>query len=451
MDVSRRIFLKNGGAAIASVGLAPLLGPAFLRRAVFAAEPTAGKRKKTLICVFQRGAADGLSIVVPHGDKDLYRLRPGLAIGRPSGGGGNALELDGFFGLHPALAPFLPIYKSGHLAAIHACGSPNGTRSHFDAQDYMESGAPGNKGVADGWLSRTVLACPQDRAKLAASPFRAVALGGAMPRILQGDAGALAIPDLKTFGVGTSNAGGQKRGGNAQNEAMTAAAMAGGGGGGVAGGFETLYDKAVGDVLHGTGQESFEAIKMLRRINPAGYAPARGVVYPNGKFGESLKQIAQLVKSDVGLEVAFAEIGGWDTHSNQGTTQGRLSQQLREFGQGVSALYHDLGDRMSDVVILTMSEFGRTVRPNGSNGTDHGHATCFFALGGAVNGGKVLGKWPGLAEEQLNDNRDLALTTDFRAVFGEIAQKHLGAQGMSRIFPGYTGSPADFRGVIKTA
>jgi uncharacterized protein (DUF1501 family) len=451
MNVSRRAFIKNGGIAIASIGLAPAFGPGFLQRAVYAAAPDAQKRKKTLICIFQRGAADGLSVVVPHGDKDLYKLRPNIAIAQPgSRGGEGALDMDGFFGLHPALAPFLPIYKSGHLTAIHAAGSPDSTRSHFDAQDYMEAGAPGDKSVHDGWLSRVVLACPEDRAKMAASPLRAVALGGAMPRSLQGDAGALAIPDLDTFGVGGGKtARGKKR--SADDDAMMAAAMTSGGGG-IASGFETLYDKAVGDVLHGPGKESFEAISMLKRINPDGYTPAKGVVYPNTKFGESLKQIAQLVKAGVGLEVAFAEMGGWDTHANQGTTQGQLAQRLREFGQGISALYYDLGDKMSDVVILTMSEFGRTARPNGSNGTDHGHATCFFALGGDVKGGgKVLGKWPGLGDGMLNDNRDLALTTDFRTVFGEVATKHLGAQGLTKIFPGYTGTAADFRGIIRSA
>lgn len=443
-QVTRRIFVKNGGAAIASIGLLPVLGPAFLRRAVFGAEPTAQSRKKTLICIFQRGAADGLSVVVPYGDPDLYRLRPTLAVPQPGQGAGAALDLNGFFGLHPALAPLLPIYKAGHMAAIHACGSPDTTRSHFDAQDYMESGTPGNKGVPDGWLSRAVLACPEDRRNLQ-NPFRAVAIGGAMPRILQGDANALAIPDLRTFGVGASGAGANlvrnRRGQAGQTPTMAAQGTAT-----VAGGFETMYDDAVGDVLHGTGKESFEAIGMLRKLNPGAYHPAPGANYPTTKYGESLKQIAQLVKADVGLEVGLADMGGWDTHANQA---GQLTQRLREFGQGLAALYTDLGDRMNDVVILTMSEFGRTARQNGTGGTDHGHATCFFALGGSVNGGKVLGDWPGLGEGKLNDNRDLALTTDFRAVFAEVAQKHLGAQRLPKVFPGYTGDAQQYRGVVR--
>jgi uncharacterized protein (DUF1501 family) len=458
MDITRRVFVKNGAIALASVGMEPVLGPMFLRQTAFATETSAQKRQKTLICIFQRGAADGLNIVVPHGDPDLYRHRPSLAIQQPKVGSAlaSAIDLDGFFGLHPALAPFVPIYKSGHLAAIHACGSPDSTRSHFDAQDYMESGAPGNKRVADGWMARTVLACPEDRAKLAASaasPFRAVAIGGdhGLPRSLQGEAGALAIPDLHSFGIGVKGLAGGGRG-NGKNAARRTMDVAGAAPARapstVVDGFETLYDSAVGDALHGTGKESFEAIAVLNKLTPGSYVAANGAVYPGGRFGESLKQIAQLVKADVGVEVAFAEMDGWDTHTNQ---PNRLTQQLREFGQGVAALYNDLGDRMNDVVILTMSEFGRTARQNGNNGTDHGHATCFFALGGPVNGGKVLGKWPGLAPEQLYENRDLALTTDFRAVFGEVAVRHLGARGLQKIFPGYTGTEADFRGVMRTS
>jgi uncharacterized protein (DUF1501 family) len=434
MSLTRRLFLKNGALSLASIGMAGF-GPSFLRTTALG-QTTAQKRKKTLICIFQRGAADGLNIVVPHGDRDLYTHRPGFAIARPSRTDPqSALDLDGFYGLHPALAPFLPIYKDGHLAPIQACGSPDGTRSHFDAQDYMEAGTPGDKKYADGWLSRAVLACPEDRAKISA--FRALAMGcdNGLPRSLQGDCGALAIPDLATFGIGVKNL-------NGKPAAVSAGQT------GAVDGFESIYTSAVGDVLHGTGQESFEAIAALNRLTPGSYHPEHGAVYPGGRFGQSMRQIAQLIKADVGVEVAFAEIGGWDTHTQQ---PGRLTQQLREFGQGVSALYYDLGDRMSDVVILTMSEFGRTVRPNGTNGTDHGHATCFFALGGDVQGGKVLGQWPGLAPEQLYQNRDLALTTDFRAIFGEVAQKHLGAQGLQRIFPNYTGTQADFRGVMRSA
>ena len=214
-------------------------------------------------------------------------------------------------------------------------------------------------------------------------------------------------------------------------------------------GFEALYAGAVGDVLHGTGQETFDALKLLGGINAANYKPARGAIYPRGALGDSLQGLAQLIKADVGLEIGFAEAGGWDTHVNQGSSQGTLARRLLELGNGIGALWNDLGDRMNDVTILTMSEFGRTARQNGDGGTDHGHGTCFLALGGAINGGKVLGQWPGLAPEQLHENRDLAVTTDFRSVFGEIASKHLGVKVLKTVFPGFEGAQKDLRGVMK--
>jgi len=459
MNTTRRLFLKNGAIAIASVGAIPALGPSFLQRAAYAQGTTAGKRKKTLVCLFMRGAADGLSVVVPHGEEELYRSRPNIAIPR-----NEVIDLDGFFGLHPALSPLSKIYKEGHLAAIHACGSPSNSRSHFDAMDYMESGSPDNKVVRDGWLARAALLCPEDQANAQKSPFRTVAIGGGMPRSLQGEAGALAIPDLKTFGIADGGAqrrngaggrfarGNQAAGANraAANQAMMEGAFAAGS---TAGGFEALYDQALGDVLHGPGKDSFEAIKMLRKINPNAYTPDAHANYPAGKLGESFKQIAQLIKADVGVEIAFADIGGWDTHANQiqigSPSQGNLANRLSEVGASLAALYYDLGDRMNDVVILTMSEFGRTVKQNGTGGTDHGHATCFFTLGGPIKGGKVYGEWPGLALEKLYEGRDLALTTDFRAVFGEIATKHLGVPSLDKLFPGYNGGEQSFRGIVR--
>lgn len=472
MNTTRRMFLKSGAIALVSSGLAPTMGPAFLRDTVFAEEPrrngNATGGRKILICIFQRGAVDGMSMVVPHGDPNYYihRSLAGGGIAIPRTGDGGVLDLDGTFGLHPALNSLKSIWDDGHLAAIHACGSPNPTRSHFDAQDYMESGAPGDKHVRDGWLSRAVLACPQDAALLKAqakaatakattiaspstleavaarpSPFRSVSLTTQLPRIMHGKAEALAIPDLKTFGVKDS-----------ASASIIAGAMEGRrkNPNGAAAGFEALYDQAVGDVLHGAGKESFEAIKMIEGLNPNNYVPARGAKYPRGKLGESLQQIAQLIKAGVGVEVAFAEAGGWDTHAAQGGSQGTLARRLQEFGESIKALYVDLGDRMADVTILTMSEFGRTVRQNGTGGTDHGHATCFFAIGDKVNGGKVLGQWPGLAPAQLYENRDLAVTTDFRDVFAEIAQKHLGVRDLKAVFPGYDIGATKFRGVIKS-
>lgn len=449
MDITRRIFLKQGALALASVGIAPAFGPRFLRNTVFAAEPRrisgATGGRKVLICIFQRGAVDGMSMVVPHGDPYYYQHRSVNGIAIPRTGAQGVLDLDGTFGLHPALAPLKPIFQAGHLAPIHACGSPNTTRSHFDAQDYMESGAPGDKGVRDGWMARTLLHCPEDTAKRK-SPFRGVAMTSQVPRSLQGEADALAIPDLRTFGINSGDAAAMLPRGRRGADMGAGAAP---GPNSAAGGFEALYDDAVGDVLHGAGQETFEALKMIQSINARRYMPEGGANYPKSRYGDSLQQIAQLIKGDVGLEVAFAEAGGWDTHVNQGSTQGQLARRLQEFGLGLAALYTDLGDRMADVTILTMSEFGRTARQNGNGGTDHGHATCFFALGGNVNGGKVLGQWPGLAPEQLYENRDLAVTTDFRDVFGEVAQKHLGVRDLAVVFPAYASSPDKFRGVLK--
>jgi uncharacterized protein (DUF1501 family) len=430
MPLSRRIFLKRGALALASIGSLPAWGPAFLRQTVMASD--APRRGKVLICLFQRGAADGLSMVVPHGDAHYYEYRKEIALARPaqSSGSSACLDLDGFFGLHPQLAPFLPIYKEGHLAVIHACGSPSASRSHFDAQDFMESGVAGDKAVQAGWLSRALRACPEDRARQA-TPFRAVSMTATTPRSLQGDLDPLAIPDLRSFGLGAAKVGNL---GLAQ---------------GTAAGFESMYDSAVHDVLHGAGKESFEALSLLKKVDPANYKPANGASYPQGGFGRSLQQIAQLVKADLGVEVAFAECDGWDTHANQGATAGALASKLHDFSHAIAALYQDLGDRMDDVVILTMSEFGRAARQNGNKGTDHGHATAFFALGGQIAGGKVLGQWPGLAPEQLFESRDLQVTTDYRDLFGEIAGKHLGVTKLAEVFPGYASDPSRWRGALR--
>jgi uncharacterized protein (DUF1501 family) len=425
MKLSRRTFLKRGALALVSVGSVPMWGPSFLQQLVFAAEPTRAGGRKILICLFQRGAVDGLSMVVPYGDKNYYEARSEIAVSQPTqkAGAEGVLDLDGFFGFHPNMAALLPVYKSGHLALIQACGSPSSTRSHFDAQDFMECGVANDKAIRSGWLNRTLLACPEDQAKM--TPFRAVAMTALLPRSLQGDHEALAIPDLKTFGVrGTSN--------------VTAAS-----------GFEGMYEGAVDSVMHGTGKEAFDAIAMLKAADPTKYSPQNGAKYPNGSFGRSLMQIAQMIKADLGVEVAFAEIGGWDTHANQGGAAGQLANRFTEFSSGLAALYQDLGDRMADVVILTMSEFGRTVRQNGNRGTDHGHATCFMVMGGPVRGGKVYSKWPGLAREQLYEGRDLALTTDYRDVFAELAQKHLGARDLAKIFPDFKLDPKRYHGLVR--
>ena len=304
---------------------------------------------------------------------------------------------------------------------IHAAGSPDSTRSHFDAQDYMESGTPGLKSTTDGWLNRLLAAKSDPQA----SPFRAVSMGATMPRAMQGKAGVIAMNSINEFGLRT--------GGGQMGQA-------------VQGGFEAMYAQTVNDALRGTGRETFEAVKMLKRVNPAQYQPLPGVTYPRGQFGERLRQIAQLVKSDIGLEVAFTDIGGWDTHANE---LPQLTQRLTEFSTGIAALHADLKEFADDVVILTMTEFGRTARENGNRGTDHGHGSVMFALGGGIKGGKVYGKWPGLKSSQLYEGRDLALTTDFRDVFAEIARHHLGVANLNPIFPGHQAVPANFKGIVR--
>jgi uncharacterized protein (DUF1501 family) len=410
MSITRRVFLKNGALAL----VATTAIPSFLTRTVWGIDGTSRKR---LVVLFQRGAADGLNIVVPHGESAYYQMRPSIAIPRPNRGQESAIDLDGFFGLHPSLASFKPLWDQKRLAIVHAAGSPDNTRSHFDAQDYMESGTPGVKATDDGWLNRAVR-----QPEAGASPFRAIAMGGTLPRALAGAAPAVAIGNINEFGVGG-------RGPAAAPLSNT---------------FEAMYSQSVDTVLHGTGQETFEAVKMLKAADPARYTPARGANYPRGRFGDSLRQLAQLIKANLGVEVAFADIGGWDHHVNEGAVQGQLANVLRDFSQSIAAFWTDLGDLGEDTVLVTMSEFGRTARENGNRGTDHGRANVMFVLGGPVRGGRVYGQWPGLDQSQLNEGRDLALTTDFRRVLGEGVQRHLGNKDLATVFPGFENDPRRF-------
>jgi uncharacterized protein (DUF1501 family) len=411
--MNRRFFIKSGSIALASIGVS-LSAPSFLQRALLAQsqERLTGGRRKTLIAIFQRGAVDGLNMIVPYGERNYYDLRPSIAIPKPAAGNAEAaLDLDGFFGLHPAMASLKPFWERKQLAIVHASGSPDNTRSHFDAQDYMESATPGRKGTPDGWLNRYLHSKTDSQRSL----FRAVSMTQNMPRILQGSAPTLAISNLNDFAI--------RAGRSSAN---------------VQGGFEAIYEQTVNDVLGGTGKETFAAVNYLKQVNPGQYQPENGAVYPRTAFGNSLFQIGQLLKAQVGLEVAFTDIGGWDTHVNQGNARGQLALRLQDFSNGIAALATDLGKRMDDVVILTMSEFGRTVRENGNRGTDHGHANAMLLLGNNVQGGKIHGAWPGLKNDQLYEGRDLALTTDFRDVFAEVAKKHLGTKNLQAVFPGYS-------------
>jgi uncharacterized protein (DUF1501 family) len=407
MGNARRIFLRNSALAMVGAGTAPL----WFERALSASDGPS-PRKKILVAIFQRGAADGLNVVVPHGERAYYNLRPTIAVPRPSANGHKrddaAVDLDGFFGLHPSLAPLKPIYDNWHLAIVDAAGSPDPTRSHFDAQDYMESGTPGLKATGSGWMNR---ALPNGQGPV--SPVRAVSLGPVLPRAMAGPSPAIALQSIGGFQVRNSEAARQ---------------------------FEQMYGEDKDPVLRATARETFDAVSILQAIQKRPYEPAGGADYPRGRFGDSLRQIAQLIKSDVGVEMAFADIGGWDHHVNelgQRASEGQLANLLREYGQALSAFWRDMGDRMSDVVVVTMSEFGRTAQENGNRGTDHGHANCMLVMGGAVKGGKVYGKWPGLEKDQLYEGRDLAVTTDFRDVLGELVARHMGNASVKCIFPGY--------------
>jgi len=445
--LTRRYFLKSAGLSLFGVGLVP----SFMRRTAFALEQSGrGLRKKVLVAVFQRGAADGLNIVVPFGDREYYSLRPSISIPEPSrisSRSETALDLDGFFGFHPSLTSLKPLFDARHLAVIHAAGSPDSTRSHFDAQDYMESATPGLKSTEDGWLNRYLqkTPCPPMRAlrsrassdgaasaleasETQVTPFRAVAFSPRMPRSLAGPAPALAVDDLRSFRLGAR------------------VRARGAGGGEMQDALQAMY--ASDPLMSGTARETFAAVSTLQQIGVEDYQPANGAEYPRGPLGRSLQQVAQLIKADVGLEVAFAEVGGWDHHVNEGGVRGQLANSLKPFGDALAAFHRDMGDRMADIVVLTMTEFGRAARENGNRGTDHGHANAMFVLGGPVRGGEVYGKWPGLEPGRLFEGRDLALTTDFRDVFAEVLVRHLGASETASIFPGFVASPHRFRGFL---
>jgi uncharacterized protein (DUF1501 family) len=368
------------------------------------------RRSKKLIAIFQRGAVDGLSVIVPYGENDYYRARPTIAIARPKSSEAGALDLDGFFGFNPRLAPLKPLWDRRDLAIVHACGSPDSTRSHFDAQDYMESGTPG-KTSEGGWLNRAL-----PPAKPGTSPLRAIAMGAQLPRTLRGSQAAVAVSNLDQFQVRNQDA---------------------------AGILESMYATTPDAALMASGKETFEAIRFVDSINKRPYTPANGAQYPGGEFGRGLQQIAKLIKADAGVEAAFVDIGGWDHHTNEA---GQLTPLLQQFGNSLSAFAKDMGDRMADVVLVTMSEFGRTAKEDGNGGTDHGHGNVMMVLGGPVRGGKVYGRWPGLQPEQLYESRDLAITTDFRDVLGELVSSHLG-QKIDPVFPGFT--PGEPLGLVQ--
>ena len=415
--VSRRGFLRSGGMALLGVGLMGGI-PSFIAEAA-AATKTTGlyKKKKVLVCIFQRGAMDGLMAVTPFNDQYLQAARPTLFLSAAKNGPNKSLiDLDGHYGLHPSMAAFEPFFRDKRLAIVQGIGSPNNTRSHFDAQDFMESGTPFNKGTSSGWLNRAVGLLGHD----ALTPFTAVSMTSAMPRSFYGDNPTVSISNLQDFAI-------QIRGNNA---GANLAAKS----------FEDLYDQASSSLLKDTGKESFDAVKMLQKANIKNYIPANNVIYPASPLGNSLKQVAQLIKMDVGLEIAFAESTGWDTHFNQGSDTGIFARNVNDLSNSMVAFWNDLEAYQDDVTVMTMTEFGRTVHQNGTGGTDHGRASCNFILGNAVNGGMVHGTMKPLSVENLEDGRDLAVTTDFRSVFSEVADAHLKINNDHILFPDWSGN-----------
>jgi uncharacterized protein (DUF1501 family) len=392
--LTRRFFVKGSSLVMAGSGMVPF----WLGRAAAATQG----RRKVLVAIFQRGAADGLNIVAPFGEKRYAELRPTVSIaapGKPNGG----LDLDGMFALHPQLEQLKPLWDNQQLAIVEATGSPDPSRSHFDAQDYMESGTPGAK--RDGWLNRA-LGPPTPQT----SPLRAVAMGAQLPRTLRGDRSAIAVADMQQFNMADD----------------TSSIL------------ESMYSTSADKQLEGAGKDAFAAMKMIQTMTRGPYTPSNGAQYgQGGELGRSLQQVARLIKADAGVEAAFAEVGGWDHHQNE---PNQMSNLLRQFGFALSAFAKDMGDRMQDIVLVTMSEFGRTAQENGDSGTDHGHGSLMMVLGGPVQGGKVYGKWPGLEREQLFEGRDLAVTTDFRAVLSELVSGHLGQKDLSQVFPGFKGA-----------
>ncbi|MEE3325806.1 MAG: DUF1501 domain-containing protein [Myxococcota bacterium] len=400
MNISRRDLLRS--SAIAMAGLAT--SPQWLR---VGGHAQAAEPESVLVTLFLRGAADGLSLAVPHGDPDYYTLRPHIQV--PPG---TEVDLDGFYGLHPHLAPLLPIYSSGHMAISHAFGSPHPSRSHFEAQDFMERAAPGRNDIQDGWLNRTLSGLG------GAQTYTGISVGGALPPSLHGSEDVISMGGLDTFTL-TQDREGTRRAAIEQIYAQ-------------------VPDTLLGDQLAHT----FDAVDGLQNL------PAPTIDYPATKLGARLRDASRIIRGRVGTRILSLDLDGWDHHS--GAVAG-MDKMAPELAQALAAFWTDLGTDQQRVICLVMTEFGRTAAENGSLGSDHGHGSAMFALGGPIQGGQVItsnGGWPGLGPAQLYQGRDLAVTTDFRDVFAEIADKHLGLQDLTPLFPDFAADPAHYPGLL---
>jgi uncharacterized protein (DUF1501 family) len=401
--------LRHSCCEPAAAELARRTWPAWMPRLAFSAAP----RGDTLVVIFLRGAADALNIVVPHGERAYYRERPTLAIARPddaaASAAGRVVDLDGFFGFHPALGPLLPAWQQGQLSVIHACGAPDESRSHFQAMELMERGVEDLAGPASGWINRHLASLDTGNP----SPLRAVGLGEAAQRSLQG-----AIPVTALRSISEFHLAGDRR----LEQLMQA-------------GLSSLYQGD--DPLGRLGRETLRILDTLEALHPESYKPRAGASYPTSEFGLALLQIAMLVKAAVGLEVAAIDLGGWDTHFAQGTVEGYMAGLLADLGQGLAAFHADLTDYQSNLTVVVMTEFGRRVQENASLGTDHGHGSLMILLGGSVVGSRIHGDWPGLEPEQLFGPGDLAVTTDYRDVLSEICSLRLNNPALDQIFPNF--------------
>jgi uncharacterized protein (DUF1501 family) len=400
--VSRRRFL--------GLDHAPLVNRGVRRRMVF--QPQSGPAGDVLVCVFLRGGADGLHLVAPYGDPAYYAERPRIAVARPDDAktprDQRGLQLDDFFALNPTLAPLHAVYREKRLAVVHAVGSPDQTRSHFEAMETMERGVGDGKAMATGWLGRHFQALGRETR----SPLRALAIGDTLPQSLEGVLGATAVHSIEAFRL-TQPAGWSPN---------FRATLAG------------LYEEER-DGLAETGVETIRLLASMEKLDPARYRPEGGARYPESDFGRGLRQIAQLVKAQLGLEVACLDLGGWDSHISQATV---IDELMRDLAGGLAAFHTDLSARMSRVTVVVMSEFGRRVRENGALGTDHGRATCFLLMGGGIRGGRVVADWPGLAEDRLEGPGDLRVTIDYRDLLAEIVRVRLRNPNWAQVFPGYT-------------
>jgi uncharacterized protein (DUF1501 family) len=398
--LTRRAFLGGFGA----LGAASL--PSWFPRLAFAAPGRAAAQRETLVCLFLRGGADGVNVVVPFGDSNYYENRPTIGIQEPGAGSGRALDLDGYFGFHPSLGALKEVWNDGGLAVVQAAGMPVNNHSHFDSMDWMERGTPGERVLLSGWLGRHLAAV--DPANT--SPFRAIGFGDLVQASLRGTVPATALDSIADFHLQ---------------------------------GFEdqvSRFQETLASLYSGTtfldvqALQTFGAVDRLAAVDPGQYAPANGATYPDSDFGNAMKQIGQLIKADLGLEVACVDLGGWDMHD---TENDQMPDLLADLGAGLQAFYTDLHDRIGTVTVVTMTEFGRRIQENASGGTDHGTASFMFLMGGGINGRKVYGSWPTLAPDALADPGDLAVTTDYRTVLSEILERRLGNPQVSQVFPDF--------------